>query len=25
MLGGQLDLESEVGKGSRFELLLPAR
>jgi signal transduction histidine kinase len=25
MLGGRLDLESEVGKGSRFELLLPAR
>jgi signal transduction histidine kinase len=25
MLGGRLDLESEVGKGSRFELLLPVR
>jgi signal transduction histidine kinase len=25
MLGGSLDLQSEVGRGSRFELLLPAR
>ena len=24
-LGGRLDLESEVGKGARFELVLPAR
>jgi signal transduction histidine kinase len=24
MLGGSLDLESEVGYGSRFELSLPA-
>jgi signal transduction histidine kinase len=24
-LGGRLDLDSEVGKGSRFELVLPAR
>jgi signal transduction histidine kinase len=25
MLGGRIDLRSEVGKGSRFELVLPAR
>jgi signal transduction histidine kinase len=25
MLGGRLDLDSEVGRGSRFELVLPAR
>jgi signal transduction histidine kinase len=25
MLGGSLDLDSEVGRGSRFELLLPVR
>jgi signal transduction histidine kinase len=24
-LGGRIDLRSEVGKGSRFELVLPAR